>query len=77
MPPPNGARGVLLNNKLFIFGGFHEKTYFADRSLIDPATGNVAPVRTSGDISSTSPPDYRSCSGTPSSAAALAARSIF
>jgi hypothetical protein len=55
MPPRNGAQGVLLGGKLFIFGGFYEKAYFADPYMIDPTTGEIAPIKTFGD-----PPSARS-----------------
>jgi hypothetical protein len=49
MPPRNGARAVLLNGKLFVFGGFYEKAYFSDPYIIDPSNGKIAPVQTTGD----------------------------
>jgi hypothetical protein len=52
MPPRNGAQAVLLRNKLFVFGGFYEKAYFADPYMIDPGSGAIAPVKTSGDAPS-------------------------
>jgi hypothetical protein len=49
MPPRNGARAVLLEGKLFVFGGFFETSYFADPYVIDTATGFCSPCATSGD----------------------------
>lgn len=46
--PRGGARACLINNKLWIFGGFHSPRYFADLHVLDLATGQITRPETTG-----------------------------
>lgn len=53
--PRNGSRAVLLDNTIFVFGGFIQGTYTNELQSIDIETGTVTVIQTSGEI-----PDRRS-----------------
>lgn len=44
-----GSRATLVNDKLYIFGGFANKTYYSDLHTIDINTGIVERISTTGD----------------------------
>ena len=48
--PRNGARAVLFNNKIYIFGGFLSGVYTNELQSIDIQTGTVTVLETKGDI---------------------------
>jgi hypothetical protein len=49
MPPRNASRAVIVESKIFVFGGFFAGEYIASPYIIDPATGTCTPYETSGD----------------------------
>lgn len=48
--PRNGARAVLFNNKIYIFGGFFSGAYTNELQSIDIQTGTVTVLETKGDV---------------------------
>lgn len=48
--PRNGARAVLFNNKIYIFGGFFSGVYTNELQSIDIQTGTVTVLETKGDV---------------------------
>lgn len=45
----SGSRAAFLDDKLYIFGGFADKTYYSDLHTIDVNTGKVERISTTGD----------------------------
>ena len=50
--PRCGSRAVLVNNKIYVFGGFCDEVYYNDLYAIDVVTGEVTRVETNGELPS-------------------------